>query len=100
MVELKERDSRKNISISLSQLVKKSQIKMNIKLIKNESEYEAALAEVERLFNARPGTPEKDRLEILVNRVEAYEDAYYSIPPANWLDRIIYFLKSRGVIHP
>lgn len=73
---------------------------MNGKLIKNEKEYEAALAEIERLFNAELGTAEGDRLEILVTRVESYEDAYYSIPPASWLNQIIYFLKSHSVLYP
>lgn len=71
---------------------------MNSLLIKNENEYKAALAEIEVLFDSDPGTPEGDRLDILVTRVEAYEDAYYGIPPANMLDQIIYFLKSYGVL--
>ncbi|MCC7187503.1 MAG: hypothetical protein IT312_02075 [Anaerolineales bacterium] len=73
---------------------------MNSILIKNENEYKAALKEIEYLFDSDIGTPEGDRLEILVTRVEAYEDAYYAIPPAKWLDQVIYFLKSYGVLRP
>lgn len=73
---------------------------MNTTLIKNKKECEAALAEIERLFNAELGTPEGDCLDVLITRVEAYEDAYYSIPPASWLNQIIYFLKSHGVLRP
>lgn len=73
---------------------------MNSNLIKNEKEYKAALAEIESLFDSDLNTPEGDRLDILVTRVEAYEDAYYGIPPANLLDQIIYFLKSYGVLRP
>ncbi len=38
---------------------------MNIKPIKNESDYDAALAEVADLMEAQPGTPEGDRLDVL-----------------------------------
>jgi len=33
-----------------------------------------ALAEIERLFDAAPNTPEGDRLEVLATLVEAYEE--------------------------
>jgi HTH-type transcriptional regulator / antitoxin HigA len=45
---------------------------MNVKPIKTESNYEAALKEIEQLFEVEPGTPEADRLEALVTLVEAY----------------------------
>lgn len=53
---------------------------MEIRPIKTEADYEATLAEIEQLFEAEPGTPEGDRLEVLAMLVEGYEDAHYSIP--------------------
>ena len=53
---------------------------MDIQPIHTEAEYEAALAEIERLFDAAPHTPEGDRLEVLATLVEAYEEQHYSIP--------------------
>ena len=44
---------------------------MDIHPIKTEADYQAALAEVERLFDATPGTSEGDRLDILATLVEA-----------------------------
>ena len=42
-------------------------------LIRNEDDYTAALADVESLMKASPGSPEGGRLAQLVPRIEAYE---------------------------
>jgi len=70
---------------------------MEIKPIKTEQEYEAALKEVERLFDAEPGTPDGDRLEVLVALVEAYEDKHYPIPLPDPIEAINYYMESRGL---
>ena len=70
---------------------------MEIKPIKNEVDYEAALQEIERLFNAVPDTPEGDKLEVLTTLVEAYEDKHYSIPMPDPIDAILYHVESRGL---
>ncbi len=41
--------------------------------IRNEKEHAVALAEIERLWNAEDGTPDGDRLEVLMTLVDAYE---------------------------
>jgi HTH-type transcriptional regulator/antitoxin HigA len=38
---------------------------MRIKPIKTEADYQAALAEVERLFDAAPDTPDGDALDVV-----------------------------------
>src|SRR5262245_106698 len=50
---------------------------MDIRPIKTETDYEAALQEIERLMDAELDTPEGDRLDILVTLVEAYEAKHY-----------------------
>ena len=45
--------------------------------IRTEADYEAALAEIDRLFDAKPNTTEDERLEVLITLVEAYEDQHY-----------------------
>ena len=45
---------------------------MDIRPIRSEADYRSALTEVERLWDAEPGTPEGDRAEILSILVEAY----------------------------
>ena len=54
---------------------------MEIKPIKTEVDYEAALKEIEQLMetDVEPDTPEGDRLEVLVTLVEAYEAKHYAI---------------------
>jgi len=71
---------------------------MEIRPIKTEADYEAALAEIEELFEAEPGTPEGDRLEVLTTLVEAYEDAHYSIPAPDPIEAIRYHMESRGLV--
>jgi len=70
---------------------------VNIRPIKTESDYQATLAEIERLFNAIPGTPEGDRLEVLATLVEAYEDHHYDIPLPDPIEAIRYHMESRGL---
>ena len=70
---------------------------MNIRPIKNETDYNAALEEIERLLDAKPNTPEGDQLEILLVLVEAYEDEHYSIPLPNPIAAIEYHMESRGL---
>lgn len=70
---------------------------MDIKPIKTEMDYEAALKEIEGLFEAEPDTPEGDRLEILTTLVEAYEDEHYAIPAPDPVEAIYYYMESRGL---
>jgi HTH-type transcriptional regulator/antitoxin HigA len=51
-----------------------------LNLIKTEADYEAALHEVEHLFDSFPNTPEGDRLEALTTLIKTYEKNRYSIP--------------------
>ena len=53
---------------------------MDIKPIKTESDHEAALREIERLWGAIYGSPEGDKLDVLVTLVEVYEETHYPIP--------------------
>jgi len=70
---------------------------MEIKPIRTEADYEAALAEVERLWGAEPGTPEGDRFEVLFTLVEAYEEKQYPILPPDPVEAIKYYMDSRGL---
>jgi HTH-type transcriptional regulator / antitoxin HigA len=70
---------------------------MNIKPIHNEENYREALAEVEGLFDAVPGTPDGDRLDVLVTLVAAYERKHYPILPPDPVDAIEYWMESRGL---
>ena len=68
---------------------------MNIKPIRTEKEYKAALKEIEHLFDADPGTPDGDALNILVTLVEVYEDEHYPIPLPDPIEAIFFYMESR-----
>ena len=70
---------------------------MDIKPIRTEADYEAALKEVERLWGADPGTPDGDRFEVLFTLVELYEDQQYPILPPDPIEAIKYYIDSRGL---
>ena len=50
---------------------------VNVRPIRTEADYEAALARVASLMDAREGTPEGEELDVLVDLVEVYEDKHY-----------------------
>ena len=52
---------------------------MKPRVIKTQVQYEATLARIESIFDAKPGTAKGDELELLVLLVEAYEDSAYPI---------------------
>ncbi len=52
---------------------------MEIAPIRTEADCAAALAEIERLMDAEPETPEGDRLDVLSTLVEAYEQRHHPI---------------------
>lgn len=70
---------------------------MEIKPVKTEADYQTALAEIERLFDAAPDTPKGDRLEVLTTLVEAYEDKRFELPLPDPIEAIEYWMESRGL---
>jgi HTH-type transcriptional regulator/antitoxin HigA len=66
---------------------------MKIKLLRTEKDYEAALNEIEHLFDAEPGTPDGDKLEVLAVLVEAYENEHYPIPLPDPIEAIEYHME-------
>src|ERR1700737_4152724 len=47
---------------------------MEIRPIRTDKDHRAALSEIEKLWGASSGTPEGDKLDILVTLVETYEE--------------------------
>jgi HTH-type transcriptional regulator/antitoxin HigA len=52
---------------------------MEIRPIRNDEDHEAALREIERLWNAAEGTEDADKLDILATLVEKYEESRWPI---------------------
>jgi HTH-type transcriptional regulator/antitoxin HigA len=47
---------------------------MDLRPIRTDQDHRQALAQVEKLWGAREGTPDGDRLDVLVTLIEAYEE--------------------------
>ena len=70
---------------------------MTIRPIRNEADYDEALAEIDRLIGATPGTPESDKLEILVTLVERYESEHWAIEAPDPIAAIHHVMEARGL---
>ncbi len=70
---------------------------MQLRPIRSEADYEAALEEIERLMDAEPDTSEGDQLDILTTLVEAYEAAYHAIEAPDPIAALEYFMEQRGL---
>jgi HTH-type transcriptional regulator/antitoxin HigA len=70
---------------------------MNIKPIKTEADYDAALRAIERLWKAKPGTLAADRLEVLVTLVEAYEAERWPIDLPDPVAAILFRMEQQGL---
>ena len=69
---------------------------MNIKPIKSEADYDAALTAIDGLMGGGPDTPEGDELQILVTLVEAYEAERWPIEAPDPISAIEHVMESRG----
>jgi HTH-type transcriptional regulator / antitoxin HigA len=67
------------------------------KLIKNSKDYEAALARIDEIIDAEPGTDEADELEVLGVLVSDYEDKFEPIGLPGIPDAIKYEMDRSGL---
>jgi HTH-type transcriptional regulator/antitoxin HigA len=66
--------------------------------IRSQSDYEAALAEIEAFFDDEPerGTPEADRFEVLSILIGKYEDEHFPIPAPTPLEGLRFRMEHAG----
>ncbi|MDQ2068986.1 helix-turn-helix domain-containing protein [Natronospira bacteriovora] len=70
---------------------------MNIRPIHNEQDYEAALARVEALMDAEPGSEEADELDVLATLLAAYEARVHRIDAPDPLSAIRFRMEQQGL---
>ncbi len=70
---------------------------MEIKPIKSNADHETALAEIDRLMEAGPGTPDGDRLDVLVTLVEAYEAKQFPVEAPEPIEAIKFRMEQQGL---
>jgi HTH-type transcriptional regulator / antitoxin HigA len=66
--------------------------------IRTETEYKAALAEIEKFFDDEPkkGTGEADRFDLLTLLIEAYEEQHHPIGPPHPIEMIRHRMRTAG----
>lgn len=71
---------------------------MEIHPIRTEADCDAAVAEIERLWGAEPGTDDGDKLDILATLVEKYENEHWPIDTARVdpIDMLNYLIEEGG----
>jgi len=70
---------------------------MEIRLIKTDGEYQAALARMRALKGAEPGSAGEDELELLALLVEKYEHEHHPTDPADPIEAIQLRMEQRGL---
>ncbi len=70
---------------------------MNIKPIKTDADYRAALKDIETLMMAAPDTPEGEKLDIWVTLVEAYENKHFPLDLPDPVEAIKFEMEQKGL---
>jgi len=70
---------------------------MDIKPIKTDTDYRAALKEVETLMIAEPNTAEGEKLDVLVTLIEAYERKHFPLDLPDPVDAIKFEMEQKGL---
>ena len=68
-----------------------------VRPIRTKRDYESALKEVERLWGAKAGTSEGDRLDVLATLVDAYEAEHYPMDPPDPVEAIKFRMEQQGL---
>jgi len=68
-----------------------------VRPIRSEADHEAALAEVERLWGSRVGTPEGDQLDVIGTLIDVYEAEHYPMDPPDPVDAIRFRMEQEGL---
>ena len=70
---------------------------VTVRPIRTEEDYRAALAEAELLWEADPGTPEGDKIDVLVTLIEAYEAEHHPIEAPDPISAIEFVMEQKGL---
>jgi HTH-type transcriptional regulator/antitoxin HigA len=70
---------------------------MNTKIIKTEQEFNAAVARLEELMDAEPGSPQEEELELLGLLIDEYQKQHYPIPLPDPIEAIKFRMEQQGL---
>lgn len=69
----------------------------DIRPIRTEADYAAAMKEVEQLWSAKSGTRAGDRLDVLATLIDAYETHNFPFDPPDPIDAIRFRMEQQGL---
>ena len=69
----------------------------DVRPIRTEADYEAALEDVAALWGSATGTPEGDRLDVLATLIDAYEARHYPMDPPDPIEAIKFRMEQQGM---
>jgi len=69
----------------------------NVKPIRSKRDHEAALREVDRLWGAKLGTRDGDRLDVLATLIDTYEAEHYPMDPPDPIEAIKFRMEQQGL---
>jgi HTH-type transcriptional regulator / antitoxin HigA len=69
----------------------------DVKPIRSEADYQAALSEIERLWGAKAGTPDGDRLDVVATLIDAYESENEPMDPPDPIEAIKFRMEQQGL---
>lgn len=70
---------------------------MNIKPIRSEKDYRAAMKMIDRLWTARKGSTRADRLDVLATLAEAWEEEHFPMLPPDPIEAIKFRMEQDGL---
>jgi HTH-type transcriptional regulator/antitoxin HigA len=70
---------------------------VTVRPVRTEADYAAALCDIDALMDARPGTSDGDRLDVLVTLVQAYEARHHPVLPPDPVDAIRFRMEQAGL---
>jgi HTH-type transcriptional regulator/antitoxin HigA len=68
-----------------------------LKPIRTKTDYKNAMAEIRRLWGAKSGTADGDRLDVLATLVETYESEHYPMDPPDPVEAIKFRMEQQGL---
>src|ERR1039458_5039960 len=69
---------------------------MKIKPVRTPADHRTAVKEIDRLWGAKEGTPDGDRLDVLITLVDAYENHHFPMDPPDPIEAILFRLEQQG----
>ena len=70
---------------------------MEIKPIKSERDYRRVLKAIDALMDAKVGTPDGDRLDVLATLADAWEETHHPIEAPDPIEAIRFAMDQRGL---